>query len=171
MMPFCHLTSAFCLGSFVAPSVFAVACMTVGGVLPDRLDALQARKYDRESFFAHHRRWSHNPCWWLLGMILCFQGMQMHTAGFFMPLSFFFYLCAGALCHTALDALNPSGIPLVPFRNTPRLRLSLVRTGSWLDYLMGAVFLAIGTLAACNRLHVFQRELPQVFSLPALRFF
>jgi membrane-bound metal-dependent hydrolase YbcI (DUF457 family) len=52
-------------------------------------------------------------------------------------------LALGALSHLALDALNPTGVPLLPFRRTPRARVNLVSTGSPGEYLLLAALLAL----------------------------
>lgn len=48
----------------------------------------------------------------------------------------------GGISHIALDALNPSGVPLLPWSMRPRFGLGLVSTGTFGEY----VFLGISLL-------------------------
>jgi membrane-bound metal-dependent hydrolase YbcI (DUF457 family) len=49
----------------------------------------------------------------------------------------------GALSHIALDALNPSGVPALPLRDRPRLKLPLISTGSLREWIFLAGLLAL----------------------------
>lgn len=173
MMPFCHFSAGLLLGAVLAPSLPLLASCAIGGILPDRLDAMQARDYDRESFFSVHRGWSHNLGLWLTICLLFFFLRRICPPELVLLLLVGIWGCFGILCHLALDILNPTGIPVIPFLNKKRLSLARIRTGSWLDYLLGCLFFSGGIFLILYRLNTFPLlSLDMNISLPlhSLRF-
>jgi len=113
------------------------AAMVLGAVLPDAIEHGVSRG-NRQLFLAIHRGFFHWFGLYAAGLlaVACLPlspREQAAAAG----------LLIGALSHIALDALNPSGVPLLPLRDRPRLRLPLVSTGSLREWIFLAGLLAL----------------------------
>lgn len=161
MMPFCHLAGGLLAGAAFAPMPMIAFC-AVGSVLPDRLDGMQAKPGDKDSFFAVHRGWSHNLGLWLGIAIACQLAKQEIPPDFLFTLSAAFWVCVGVLTHLCLDILNPTGIPIVPLVKN-RLSLARIRTGSAFDYLIGAALLTGAAAIAAKRLGFLPDNLHRIF--------
>lgn len=118
-----HQSAALALGLWSRGEPLVVAAMVVGAVLPDALE--QAISFgNKKMFFRIHRGVLHWFGWYLaLAVLGLFVGQTQAMQGV-MGLAF------GALSHLLLDALNPTGVPLLPFRDKPRLRFASIKTGS-----------------------------------------
>lgn len=142
--------------------VGVVAGVAAGSVLPDVIDRAVAGK-NQQLWRKIHRGTSH---WWgwyvLLTMAALVLGpeVQVTFMDFLSALEILprdvlrlmgqspvdgilLGLALGAASHVALDALNPSGVPLWPFDARPRLALGLVSTGTWKEYVLLAVCLLL----------------------------
>lgn len=115
--------------------------MAGGAVLPDMLERMVSRG-NRRRFLRIHREWLH---WfgWYAGLLAAAlvpspaPSVRLLAAG----------AALGALSHLLLDALNPSGVPLLPFRSRPRLRYGLVSTGSWGEWCLAGMLCVLIALA------------------------
>lgn len=144
-----------------APAV-VVAGVAAGSVLPDVFDQLVAGR-NQQLWRKIHRGTSH---WWgwyallIVGAFLLGPEAQETFRDFLNALDVLprdvvrllqqgpvdgvlLGLALGAGSHVALDALNPSGVPLWPFSAKPRLGLGLVSTGTWQEYALLAVCLLL----------------------------
>lgn len=113
------------------------AAMVLGAVLPDAIEQGVSRG-NRRLFLAIHRGVFHWFGLYAAGLLAaaCLPlspHAQAAAAG----------LMIGALSHIALDALNPSGVPLLPLRDRPRCSLPLVSTGSLKEWIFLAGLLAL----------------------------
>ena len=113
------------------------AAMVLGAVLPDLIEQCLSRG-NRRLFLAIHRGFFHWFGLYAAGLLaaVCLPlppREQAAVAG----------LMLGALSHIALDALNPGGVPLLPLRDRPRLRLPLLSTGSLREWIFLAGLLAL----------------------------
>lgn len=137
-----------------------LAGIAAGSVLPDVIDRLVAGK-NQQLWRKIHRGTSH---WWgwyvLLAVFAATMGNEFDElvrsllkeilGG--LPREFsrmlqqsgtvVLGLALGALSHVALDALNPSGVPIWPHGGNPRVRSKLVSTGTWREY----IFLLVALL-------------------------
>jgi inner membrane protein len=113
------------------------AGMVLGAVLPDLVEHMLSRG-NKKLFFRIHRGFLH---WFGLYFLLfvLVQGLSLP------PLSRLPAegILLGACSHLLLDALNPGGIPLFPFRRHPRLSINLVATGSLGEWCFLACFLLL----------------------------
>ena len=116
------------------------AAMVLGAVLPDSIEHGVSRG-NRRLFLAIHRGVFHWFGLYAAGLLAaaCLPlppREQTAAAG----------LMIGALSHIVLDALNPSGVPLLPLRDRPRLKLPLISTGSLREWIFLAGLLALAVL-------------------------
>ncbi len=159
---FTHKSVTLAGAVWLGASVPALLGALVGSILPDCLDRFLAGG-DRERFWRVHRGFTHWGGWYVLlifavpyvssalapdllsslfpGVGLAGRGAPAVQAGADVLLGIGF----GALFHVILDALNPSGVPLLPWRRRPRLSLNLVATGSWREvaFLIAAALLML----------------------------
>jgi inner membrane protein len=113
------------------------AGLVLGAVLPDLAEHTLSRG-NRALFFRIHRGFLH---WFglYLPLLVLVQGLSLPPP----TLLLLDGVLLGACSHLLLDALNPGGIPLFPFRRNPRLRLPLVATGSLGEWCILAAFLLL----------------------------
>ncbi|MDR2694760.1 MAG: metal-dependent hydrolase [Deltaproteobacteria bacterium] len=132
-----HQAGALAVALWFQAEPPAAAAMVLGAVLPDAIERCVSRG-DRRRFLAIHRGFFH----WFglyaagLAVALCLPlapREQAAAAG----------LMFGALSHLALDALNPGGVPALPLRDRPRLRLPLLATGSLREWIFLVGLLAL----------------------------
>lgn len=131
-----HFASGAALGAVLAPDMYSATCCLLGSLAPDWLDkAVSLGNWQRWEKI--HRTWSHTLMWWGL-----FIGI-LSIVHVLPPLVFrcLFFFGTGALLHLALDSLNPMGIPIFP--KTRRFSFNIVKTGSWGDYMIAAISVAI----------------------------
>ena len=160
------------------PGITAVAAAVFGSILPDMIDTLRAGG-DRQRWARLHRQSSHWFGWYAILVILALPlqrillniGWDMAA---FLPLNWIPYIASntgtavlwiglGALSHIALDALNPKGVPLLPFgRRYPRAGCNLVRTGTWRE----SVFLACALLLIGVQFSHIRAALCMMLNLP-----
>ena len=115
------------------------AGMVLGAVLPDLAEHILSGG-SRKVFARIHRGFFH---WFGLYLLLLvpIQGLSLPPSSLLLLDG----VLLGACSHLLLDGLNPTGVPLFPFRRHPRLRLNLVATGSPGEWCFLAGFLlAIG---------------------------
>jgi inner membrane protein len=113
------------------------AGMVLGAVAPDLVEQALSRG-NRKLFFRIHRGFFHWPGLYLLLLVLV-QGLSLPPSS----LLALDGVLLGACSHLALDGLNPSGIPLFPFRRNPRLGINLAATGSLGEWCFLAGFLLV----------------------------
>ena len=108
------------------------AFMVLGAVLPDLIEQIISRGNTR-LFLAIHRGFFHWFGLYAAGLLAvgCLP-LSAHEKAALAG------LMLGALSHIALDALNPGGVPALPLRDRPRIKLPLISTGSLREW----VFLA-----------------------------
>ncbi|MCL2123484.1 MAG: metal-dependent hydrolase [Desulfovibrionaceae bacterium] len=113
------------------------AGMVLGAVLPDLIEQGISRRNTR-LFAAIHRGFFHWFGLYAAGLLaaICLPLAPRETAAAT-------GLMLGALSHIALDALNPSGVPVLPLCDRPRLKLPLVSTGSLREWVFLAGLLAL----------------------------
>ncbi len=174
------VATALCFG--IDPAV--LIGLTAGTVLPDVIDRVLSGG-DKKRWAAIHRKSSHWFGWYLLLLLVAVSfdtslnhfNINREFLEFFslrqyipkeilhitqiLPLGAMLYgLALGALSHIALDALNPSGVPIYPHDARRRFKVSLLSTGSWQEMVFTAACLltvaAFGahenTLPILNRL-------------------
>jgi inner membrane protein len=115
------------------------AGMVLGAVAPDLAEHTLSRG-NRKLFFRIHRGFFHWPGLYLPLLVLV-QGLSLPASSLLLLDG----VLLGACSHLVLDGLNPSGIPLFPFRRNPRLGINLVATGSlgeW--FFLAGLLLLIG---------------------------
>ena len=108
-------------------SPLEVAAATLGARLPDQVEAIGIP----------HRGVSHWPWPWVLAVWVLWT---QHT---FLSTMLAWWL-AGALAHIVADLFTVGGIPLV--LPNWRIRLGVVRTGSYGEYLIVAAFILAATM-------------------------
>ncbi len=119
-----HQAGALALAVWFQADPLTTAGMLGGAVLPDLAEQTISRG-NRKLFWRIHRGVLH---WFGLYVALLLAAgaaplpptQRAALAG----------LALGALSHLLMDGLNPTGVPLLPFRERPRLRWNLVATGS-----------------------------------------
>lgn len=160
-----HTSLAVACGAALSLSPAALVGVTLGSVLPDRIDMLVAGR-NKSVFQRIHRETSHWAGWYLL-LIIGAQLFDGHLEGvrnafdlarWGIPVNLpvaeaLSGVGLGALSHVLLDALNPSGVPLSPLGGKPRVALNLVSTGTWKEF----VFLAT-SLLVLGGLHISELE-------------
>ena len=99
---------------------------------------------------AGHRTIFHDPLLYLVLGLLAWKMLPAYMAHFIS-------LLMGVATHLFLDALNPTGIPILSFR----LRLRNIRTGSSGDLFLGTIFRFLAHIGLCFWLF---RYLCQVFA-------
>jgi inner membrane protein len=117
------------------------AGMVLGAVLPDLAEQILSRG-NRKLFFRIHRGFLHWFGLYVSALVLI-QGLSLPPSSLLLADG----VLLGACSHLVLDGLNPSGVPLFPFRRHPRLCLNLVATGSPGEWFFLAGFLAVIGLA------------------------
>ena len=120
---------------FQVDTVTGVA-MVGGAVLPDFAEQVICRG-NQKLFWRIHRGILH---WFGIYALLLAAAGLVPDPGVRMMLA---GLALGAISHLLMDALNPTGVPLVPFRERPRLKYPLVSTGSAGEYGVLAVLAAV----------------------------
>jgi inner membrane protein len=135
-----HQTGALAVALCFKTEPLVSVAMVLGAVLPDAIE-LGVSRGNTRLFFAIHRGFFHWFGLYAAGLLaaLCLPlppREKAAVAG----------LTLGALSHIALDALNPGGVPLLPLRDRPRLRLPLVATGSLREWIFLAGLLALAAL-------------------------
>ena len=136
-----HQAGALTMAVWFQADPVITAAMLGGAVLPDFAEQALCRG-NRKLFLRIHRGFLH---WFgiyaamlLLAVVVPLDARQKAgLAG----------LAIGALSHLMLDGLNPTGVPLLPFREKPRLRWNLISTGSmgeWIFLAALLVLLALG---------------------------
>lgn len=161
-----HTSVTVAAGLLFHPSVPFTAGLAAGSVLPDVVDRVLSGG-NQQIWRRIHRGSSHWLGWYVLLAAVSFTvgpDMNEGVRGLFMQLkgilprevmrelgralqngpmdSILLGLGLGGIAHIALDALNPSGVPLLPFSMKPRFGLGLVSTGTFGEY----VFLGISLL-------------------------
>ena len=149
------LAAALCFKA--EPLVFAG--MALGAVLPDLIEQGVSRR-NRRLFLAIHRGFFHWFGLYAAGLaaaaILPLAAHERAAAA---------GLMLGALSHIALDALNPSGVPVLPLRDRPRLKLPLISTGSLREWLFLAGLLTLIALGGYRLDARWFRKLAHFFGL------
>lgn len=121
------ITLALISGGGAAGALLAYA----GSTLPDLAEGKPPAEgilfggWRKRRWLAHHRGASHWYGWYAASAI--------GTGIFFPP---WHWLFLGALFHLLGDMLTPGGIPLLPWKNSARLTLSIFKTGSPLEYIV-----------------------------------
>lgn len=111
-----HMAFNFFSGMALGFSYLDSAFLAAGGIIPDVLDRFFSLG-SRPLWHGVHRKASHWPWPYLAGAIFLSGIPQL--------------VLLGAFLHCALDALTPSGIPLLwPFGKKGRLKVGVIRTGS-----------------------------------------
>lgn len=161
---FTHKSVALAGAMWLGVPLPGVVGVAAGSILPDCLDMTIAGR-DKSRFQRLHRGFTHWGGWYVLLLFLVpslggLPGVREIPAGFGLPDSavadVLLGLGFGALSHVLLDALNPSGVPLLPWRKHPRLSLNMVVTGSFGEHvfllvslvLLGAQFPSLRHLVA-----------------------
>ena len=137
-----HQAGALALALLLDSNPATSAGMIIGAVLPDAVEQAVSFK-NRRLFFAIHRGFFH----WFGLYLACLLLVEL-AAPTLQAKALAMGLVFGALSHLALDALNPSGIPLLPLASKPRLKLSLVSTGSPGEWIFFAGLLCV--IALCG---------------------
>ena len=132
-----HQAGALALALLFKLNPATTAGMILGAVLPDAVEQAVSFK-NRRLFFAIHRGFFHWFGLYGLGLLLI-AALPLNPQTSSLGLGLFL----GALSHLALDALNPSGVPLLPLAQKPRLKMPLVSTGSAGEWLFLAGLLAV----------------------------
>lgn len=118
-----HQAGALAIAVWFQADVLQLAAMVLGSLVPDLIEQVLSGR-NRMLFFKIHRGLFH----WF-GLYLC-----LFAVSFSLPRGTERILlggvAVGALSHLLLDALNPGGVPMLPLRKNPRLRMPLVSTGS-----------------------------------------
>jgi len=136
-----HQAGALAAALWCKAGLLVMAGMVLGAVLPDWIELAVTRKKAR-LFLAIHRGFFH---WFGLYAAGLLAASSLPLGAHEQALAT--GLMLGALSHIALDALNPSGVPLLPFGKRPRLKLALISTGSlgeWVFLAGIVVLLALG---------------------------
>lgn len=120
------------------------AGMVFGAVLPDLIEQTVSRG-NKAMFLRIHRgvlHWFGLYALALLAvpMLPLGPGQRALAAG----------AALGALSHLIMDGLNPTGVPLLPFRRNPRLRVNLLSTGSVGEWCLLAGLLGLIALGGYN---------------------
>jgi len=93
--------------------------VTLGGIFPDTIDRI-ASLGSRTLWRTAHRKLTHWPWPYLGGTVLLQGAAQIFSFG--------------ALLHCVLDALTPTGIPLIhPMGGKWQRGLGIIKTGSYLE--------------------------------------
>ncbi len=116
--------------------------LLAGAILPDMLERMVSGR-DTAIFNKIHRGFLHWFGLYVLGFAIAYY-LDLDAYQKNMALG----LMLGALAHLALDALNPSGIPLFPFAKKPRIGYNLLSTSTFKEWLFLGFILAITTLGA-----------------------
>ena len=111
------------------------AGMVLGAVLPDLAEQVLSLG-NKKLFFRIHRGFLH---WFGLYLLLFVPAQGLPPSSRLAAEG----VLLGACSHLLLDGLNPSGIPLFPFRRNPRLGIKLVATGSPGEWCFLAGFLLV----------------------------
>jgi inner membrane protein len=119
-----------------------MAGMVLGAVLPDLAEHAISRG-NKRIFFRIHRGVLHWFGLYLAGFAPVLMAPLAPDAA-----NLLLGLLLGACSHLLLDGLNPGGVPLLPFRSRPRLRLNLIATGSPGEWFLLAAFFA--AIALCG---------------------
>jgi inner membrane protein len=132
-----HQAGALAAALWFQADPLAGAGMVMGAVLPDLIEQGVSRG-NRRLFLAIHRGFFHWFGLYAAGLLvaLCLPlapPERAAAAG----------LMLGALSHIALDALNPGGVPMLPLRDRPRIRLALLSTGSLREWIFLAGLVAL----------------------------
>ena len=119
-----HQAGALTAAVWFQADALLSAGMVFGAVLPDLIEQTVSRG-NKAMFLRIHRGFLHWFGVYALALLavplLPFApGERALIAG----------AALGALSHLLMDGLNPTGVPLLPFRRNPRLRVNLVSTGS-----------------------------------------
>ena len=134
-----HQSAALALALWSRSEPLTAAAMVAGAVLPDALEHAFALG-NRKAFYRMHRRTVHWFGWYVLCVALGAALLHGAMAQVAVGLGF------GALSHLFLDALNPTGVPVLPFSYTPRVSVAGIRTGSAAEW----VFCAFVVLVAAS---------------------
>ena len=114
-----HAGFNFFFGLSLGFSPVEAALVTAGGLFPDAFDKIVSLGI-RNLWLGAHRKLSHWPWPYLAGTFLLHGPYQIFVFG--------------ALLHCVLDALTPTGIPLVhPLGGKWRRGLGLIKTGSYME--------------------------------------
>ena len=132
-----HQAGALAVAFWFKADPLVSAGMILGAVLPDLIEQGVSRGNTR-LFLAIHRGVFHWFGLYAAGLlaVVCLP-LAPHARAAAAGLMF------GALSHIALDALNPSGVPVLPMRDRPRLKLPLVSTGSVREWIFLGGLLAL----------------------------
>lgn len=129
----------------------AVACLCVsimaGALAPDYLEVAYGDPKAGQTVIAH-RTWTHQPVFWLLGIVLLFAfwtaaWWQWALAGWL----------ASGLFHLAMDIFSVSGIPLAHPRGR-RTAVVLYRTSGWSENVFILLVMGVLSLACLGALMV-----------------
>ncbi|MCL1985049.1 MAG: metal-dependent hydrolase [Betaproteobacteria bacterium] len=132
-----HQAGALAVALWFKAEPLMSAGMVLGAVLPDLIEQGISRR-DRRLFLAIHRGFFHWFGLYAAGLAVMACLRPAAPAGVVAA-----GLLLGALSHIALDALNPGGVPALPLRDRPRLRLPLLSTGSLREWIFLAGLLAL----------------------------
>jgi inner membrane protein len=152
-----HQAGALAAAFWFKAEPLVSASMVLGAVLPDLIEQVISRR-NKRLFLAIHRGFFHWFGLYAAGLpaAACLP-LAPHekaaVAG----------LMLGALSHIALDALNPSGVPALPLRDLPRLKLPLVSTGSLREWIFLAGLLALIALGGYRLDEQWFRKLARFF--------
>lgn len=157
-----HTGVAVAVAAALGAPAGLVAGVAAGSVLPDVIDRAVAGK-NQQLWRKIHRGTSHWWGWYAVLVVAAlvlgeeaqavFRDMLGALDGLPREMILFLRqgaadevllgLALGAGSHVALDALNPSGVPVWPFRAKPRIGVGVVSTGTWKEYTLLAVSLLL----------------------------
>lgn len=126
-----HTLLALAIGVATNAPIPALFGISVGSVLPDRMDMMMSVGSEK-LFLRAHRRFSHWPWTYVVTFIVM---MLVPEILFSIPGQFIMGIAAGAALHTLGDMLTPGGIPYLPWNTQKRFGLGLFYTGSVKEYL------------------------------------
>ena len=137
-----HQAGALAAGVWFQAGTTLCASLVFGAVLPDLIEHAVSRG-NKAVFLRIHRGFLH---WFGLYALALAAALALPLSPEEQTLAVGSLL--GAISHLILDGLNPSGVPLLPFRRKPRLAANLVATGSLGEYCLLAVLLVLIALGA-----------------------
>lgn len=153
-----HQAAALAAGLCAQADAALCAAMVGGAIVPDMVEQIVARG-DRAVFARIHRG--------------IFHWFGLYAAAFVLACTLdlpptqrtlIAGLALGALSHLILDGLNPTGVPLTPFRREPRLRLGVLATGSAAEYVLLMGLFALIALAGYRLEASWLRRAAQFFT-------
>ncbi len=152
-----HQAGALALALLFRAEPAVCAGMLGGAVLPDLVEQTITRG-NKKLFLRIHRESLH---WfgWYAGLLVAALAAPLAPRERALAVG----VMLGALSHVAMDALNPSGVPLSPLGGSPRLRFPLVSTGSLREYVLLAALLGLIVLAGYNLDPSWMRRLARFF--------